>query len=412
MPAEPRRRRTLLWQVLTGGLVLGTLLLLSGRVDHRPPVLSVAPLDARSGGNVVVTGTVGDARPGLDGVWARVDGGELVPVPVDDGALTWDITALADGAHRLELVASDRSWLANRAVWTGALTVDATPPTAAVSWSVPPRPGSAGALYVRTAVDCARGDLLLLGRTHPLVLVEDGLWRAIVALPLDLQEPTVSMRIELADDLGNAALYEAVLDVVPVEWTRGGGIVLTAAQRRDRDDHEALEKMEAERAVATGQVVDAPLVGSVQQPVTGWVSSPFGRVRTYSDGKRQHHLGMDIANVVGTPVLAMAGGQVSLAGEQPIHGRTVIVDHGLGITSSYSHLSAIDVAVGATLGPGQQLGRVGSTGQSTGPHLHWEILVGGTPVDPKPWVDAVPLALGPDAAFVSLDPLPGSAGAE
>jgi len=117
-------------------------------------------------------------------------------------------------------------------------------------------------------------------------------------------------------------------------------------------------------------------------PVQGRRSTPFG-VRRLRNGKAVgRHRGMDLAAPSGTPVLAPAAGRVVLAGKFKKHGNTVVLDHGQGLTSIYIHLSGFSVSRGQSVSRGARLGKVGTTGASTGPHLHWSVYAQGTPVDP------------------------------
>ena len=122
------------------------------------------------------------------------------------------------------------------------------------------------------------------------------------------------------------------------------------------------------------------------------VSSPFGTRRSYNgQPARSYHEGIDFAAPEGTPVYAPAMGIVVLAEELTVRGKGVLVDHGWGVVSGYFHLSQIDVRVGQQVEPSDLMGRVGSTGLSTGNHLHWEIRVRSVPVDPQPWTErAIP----------------------
>jgi len=114
----------------------------------------------------------------------------------------------------------------------------------------------------------------------------------------------------------------------------------------------------------------------------GFRSNPFG-----GDGA-EFHSGQDIAAPRGAPVLAAADGRVVQAGWQNGYGQTVVIDHGNGLTTRYGHLSKIEVAAGQELRRGDQLGQVGSTGRSTGPHLHYEVRVGEMPVSPRRYLPA------------------------
>lgn len=117
-------------------------------------------------------------------------------------------------------------------------------------------------------------------------------------------------------------------------------------------------------------------------PARGALTSGFGLRRHPVFGIVRPHHGVDIAAAWGTPVLAAAAGTVVYAGWFGGYGKLVVVDHGGGLATLYGHLSSIRVSVGQTVGPGEVLGNVGSTGYSTGPHLHFEVRVNGRPVDP------------------------------
>jgi murein DD-endopeptidase MepM/ murein hydrolase activator NlpD len=121
------------------------------------------------------------------------------------------------------------------------------------------------------------------------------------------------------------------------------------------------------------------------------VMSSFADQRTYvyqgKDVDAQTHLGFDLAAVARTPVPAGNRGVVVLSRYFGIYGNTVVVDHGLGLATLYSHLSSIDVKEGETVERGQVLGRTGKTGLAGGDHLHFTTLVRGLPVDPREWWD-------------------------
>lgn len=118
-------------------------------------------------------------------------------------------------------------------------------------------------------------------------------------------------------------------------------------------------------------------------PVDGKLEGGFGGRRNPFGGPGyEFHSGQDIEAAMGTPVIAGARGLVAFAGWQNGYGQLVIVDHGGGLSTRYGHLSHIDVAMGQTVARGEQLGLVGSTGRSTGPHLHYEVRINDEPVNP------------------------------
>ena len=118
-------------------------------------------------------------------------------------------------------------------------------------------------------------------------------------------------------------------------------------------------------------------------PVVGKLESGFGgRRNPFGGSSYEFHSGQDIDAQTGDPVVAGASGNVTFVGWQNGYGQLVVIDHGGGLTTRYGHLSHIDVAQGQTVARGQFIGRVGSTGRSTGPHLHYEIRINDEPVDP------------------------------
>ncbi|WP_420644595.1 peptidoglycan DD-metalloendopeptidase family protein [Candidatus Leptofilum sp.] len=118
------------------------------------------------------------------------------------------------------------------------------------------------------------------------------------------------------------------------------------------------------------------------------ISSDYGARRSYNGGPyRTYHEGVDFAAYGGTPVLAPAGGTAVVAEFLYVRGGAVIIDHGLGIYSGYYHLSSIAIAPGDVVTPGQLLGEVGTTGLSTGNHLHWDLLVDAIWVDAQAWIE-------------------------
>ena len=145
-------------------------------------------------------------------------------------------------------------------------------------------------------------------------------------------------------------------------------------------------KIQAMLSPTKGPVGSVPVEGKGRfgWPVSGPVTSGFGQ-RCGSSGCRMHN-GIDISAPVGTPVGASAAGTVVAAGDQGAYGLTVIIDHGDGFATLYAHLSAISVSSGQRVARGSVLGAVGTTGNSTGPHLHFEIRYGGSPVDPAAYL--------------------------
>ena len=119
-------------------------------------------------------------------------------------------------------------------------------------------------------------------------------------------------------------------------------------------------------------------------PVDGELTDGFGMRRDpFGEDSAEFHAGQDIATAWGAPVVATGGGRVTFAGTQNGYGQVVILDHGDGISTRYGHLSKIEVGEGQEVARGETLGRVGSTGRSTGPHLHYEVRINEGAVSPR-----------------------------
>ncbi|WP_432785193.1 peptidoglycan DD-metalloendopeptidase family protein [Oligella sp. MSHR50489EDL] len=153
----------------------------------------------------------------------------------------------------------------------------------------------------------------------------------------------------------------------------------------DRYKREAAEQTAAYKAfrdaVPSNVVLDRPVEG-------GRYSSPFGLRRFFNGEERNPHAGLDIAVPQGTPVRSSADGVVTITGDYFFNGKTVFVDHGQGLISMYCHLSEIDVVKGQRVSRGELVGKVGSTGRSTGPHLHWTVSLNNQRVDPAIFIGA------------------------
>lgn len=192
----------------------------------------------------------------------------------------------------------------------------------------------------------------------------------------------------------HARMWESLGPAVGSSQTTGvGGAAPTqtaaAAPRRLADLHFLTSSMaeegprlrELEHAISrTGRIMSAlPL----RLPVRGPVNSEYGLRQSPWTGKAEQHEGIDIASAPGTPVESPAAGTVVAARSGGDYGKQVVLDHGHGVRSRYAHLQQLDVKAGQRVEKGEVVGLVGSTGRSTGPHLHYEVLVGETPINPR-----------------------------
>lgn len=168
---------------------------------------------------------------------------------------------------------------------------------------------------------------------------------------------------------------------------------LEVARDRIQEDSARIEALLQARAAAasgsTGPAPSGPMPtggGSLAWPAAGPVTSPYGYRIHPIFGYSRLHSGVDIGAGYGAPVVAGDNGEVAYVGVMSGYGNVVIVDHGGGMATTYNHLSAFGVSSGQSVKRGQVVGAVGCTGWCTGPHLHFEVRINGTAVDPMPYL--------------------------
>ncbi len=121
-------------------------------------------------------------------------------------------------------------------------------------------------------------------------------------------------------------------------------------------------------------------------PARGTITSKFGYRKSPFTSKSEFHKGLDIGAPKGTPVVATADGTVSFAGNKGFLGKMVVIDHGHGMVTRYAHLNSYCVKDGAAVKRGDSIAKIGNSGRSTGPHLHYEVRLNGTPVNPSKYM--------------------------
>lgn len=159
------------------------------------------------------------------------------------------------------------------------------------------------------------------------------------------------------------------------------------ARRKVTPDPEDLKRIRLERRlIVTARKQTAKtafFLSGFNLPVKGRISGVYGSQRILNGKPRRPHLGLDIAAPEGAPVKAPADGKVALTHPGMFfNGKTIILDHGLSLSSIYVHLSEVSVATGEIVDKGQVIGKVGKTGRATGPHVHWGVLWEGVDLDP------------------------------
>ena len=269
---------------------------------------------------------------------------------------------------------------------SAAHSVLAASPVGAAKLELPHASLVPGGIFVRPIGPAPAGDgstpmppVATYDGKRAMVLRSGNRWIAVVGLPLALSPGPAHIQIQQGEapaaplefQVGNKQYAVQSLKVAP-------GKVDLSPEDTARAQHDS-ERIRAALATYSEQ---QPTTLRLLQPVPGKRSSSYGLRRIFNNEPRNPHTGMDIASPSGTPVKASAAGHVLDTGNFFFSGNTVIVDHGEGLITMYCHLSQIGVKAGDDLRRGEILGKVGSTGRATGPHLHWAVALNQTFVDP------------------------------
>ncbi|MDM8011582.1 MAG: M23 family metallopeptidase [Parasphingorhabdus sp.] len=167
-----------------------------------------------------------------------------------------------------------------------------------------------------------------------------------------------------------------------------GGPLIPFFRGKDQHLHPTLERLNL--ALQRMDALERTLIAipSGKPSSTGMITSSYGYRRDPFTGGGAMHSGIDFKGPKGQPILAAAGGRVTHAGWKSGYGKAVEITHGNGLMTRYAHLSRIDVAAGQRIEQGIQLGAMGSTGRSTGTHLHFEVRLNGRAINPRPFLEA------------------------
>lgn len=244
-----------------------------------------------------------------------------------------------------------------------------------------PQLGDTIAVLIETDDPSSEPTVLMNQKSYPVFAIDEKHYRALLPTSPLNQPGRQLIQVNGDGQTSNLAVWLKERNF-PTQRLWLSGRASSSATQMELDQVAAFKALITPRKLWRGAFV---------RPNAGRVSTIFG-VRRYYNGvfaKDYYHRGVDYAGSLGSPVVAPAAGQVRLVGREAagfrVHGNTVGIDHGQGILSIFLHLNSIDVQDGDLVQAGQKLGTVGSTGASTGPHLHWGLYVHGVAVDPVPW---------------------------
>jgi murein DD-endopeptidase MepM/ murein hydrolase activator NlpD len=220
------------------------------------------------------------------------------------------------------------------------------------------------------------------GKPVLVVKDQDAGWLAIVGIPLTIK-PGTSQQVNSG---GRNLPFSVGSKKYPEQH------ITLKNQRQVNPNPDDLKRIEQELDVQIRAyrsfTPGTPSNLLLDKPVDGPMSSKFGVRRFFNGEERNPHAGLDFAVPAGTLIKSPAAGKVILIGNYFFNGNTVFVDHGQGFISMFCHMSKIDVKVGDTVPRGGVVGRVGSTGRATGPHMHWNVSLNDARVDPAIFINA------------------------
>lgn len=363
-------------------------------INAQPPIIEVvAPTGPQRGVIAIDTAVRPAARATL--VEVTLDGAPLASSPTTSSEwqrLEVDTSALADGRHVLTLVAGDRSRQRNRGAHEVVFSTDNTAPLLRVETSTE-RARAGVPFLVRWEAD-EPGFLQVSWGTDPLPTLSSSDPAAsrpsgfsVVALPVDSGAGEVRVRVTGQDTAGNRA-EKSIQVPVEVAVLPRQALVVPGALASLATATVASEETGRVTSLTSAVSTERRWSGAFRLPLAGAAprTTGFGDRRDYADGHIVHHAGYDLAAPAGAAVVASADGVVVFTGQLLQRGNTVILDHGWGIYTLYAHLQTWEVAAEQPLVAGQTIGRVGNTGLSTRPHLHWEVRLRGLAVDPGAWL--------------------------
>ncbi len=218
-----------------------------------------------------------------------------------------------------------------------------------------------------------------------------GYWYALAGVSRCAKIGTVPLSITVTNFAGQSTTESANVNIGTTAFVVQS-ITLPPAVSGILSNAELVNREAAQLAAIVGRYTPTRLwSGAWRQPVYGTITSTFGTRRSYNGGTvgACGHEGTDFNTAGGLAVSAPARGKVVFAGLTQVRGNLVVIDHGVGVFSAYYHLAEIDVTVDQIVPPGTLIGKIGSTGLSTGPHLHWSTWVNGEYVDPMEWTRRV-----------------------
>lgn len=394
--------------------------------DRMPPEVVVSPTQGPVGAATTFTLSMSDPGSGLKSAEAILKQGQKSIVLFSDqfagapGSIEKQFSippkGIQDGPFSLEITVRDASFSnlgkGGMSVFSREFLMDSEPPRVMVqSLAHNINQGGVTAIVYRLSEDVSRTGVVVKDTLFPAHQQPDGRWFCLFAFPYFMEKDDFHPTIEAVDIAGNPARLSFPFFVNQRRFRQDTinisdgflNMKMPEFQRFFPDESNSLNLfLKINGELRKQNLAELRVIGSQTAPTTLWSGeflrmpnaapmAGFADLRSYMyQGKKideQRHLGIDLASVQHADVPAANSGTVVYAGYLGIYGNCVIIDHGLGLQSIYSHLNSINVAKGDQMSKGQILGRTGLTGMAGGDHLHFEVTLAGISVNPIEWWD-------------------------
>jgi len=234
---------------------------------------------------------------------------------------------------------------------------------------------------VESSISGEKIQLHCFGRSWPVKRSENGQWRGWIGVDLKKKPGRYKLTWSMADKVSASDTLIVDKGVFRISHIK---VPKKMASGFDKPTLKRIRAEKKELLATFVEPVDANLaIHMTGRPTEGIESTPFGAQRYINGAARSPHSGIDIAAPAGTPVIAPLAGKVLMVAHMYFNGKTVAIGHGNGLVSVYSHMQSTDVQLGEWLTTHQKIGEVGTTGRSTGPHLHWGVRFHNARVNPE-----------------------------
>lgn len=236
-----------------------------------------------------------------------------------------------------------------------------------------------GVAHIPLFISSGKEPRVLFDKRRVMVKYYEDTWIAVVGLPLSIKPGRHSVLMV------SPKRHRYYFSVQPKRYGKQDIRIrdMSKVQLSKQDISRAKRERQTIETIVNTFSINPNLARPLSAPAKGRLSSDFGVMRTINGHHATPHRGIDIANRIGTPVRSPDDALVIATGEYFFLGNTVFLDHGHGLVTMYAHLDSINVSQGRHVAPNQIIGTLGNSGRSSGPHLHWAVILNGARINPN-----------------------------